>query len=107
MPPVKDTPTVQVSVAVVTQPDCRGVIDRDACVPGNHSECPPPANAPDHTVCLDNGKCLDGECVPFCQAFLMLQPCACNGSIHTHTHTRAGLGSNKVPVSVCRNLHLM
>ncbi|XP_003977512.1 disintegrin and metalloproteinase domain-containing protein 17 [Takifugu rubripes] len=45
---------------------------------GNHSECPPPANAPDHTVCLDNGKCLDGECVPFCQAFLMLQPCACN-----------------------------
>ncbi|XP_040919751.1 disintegrin and metalloproteinase domain-containing protein 17 isoform X2 [Toxotes jaculatrix] len=45
---------------------------------GNSSECPPPENAPDKTVCLDRGECLSGECVPFCQAALKLQPCACN-----------------------------
>ncbi|XP_071323690.1 disintegrin and metalloproteinase domain-containing protein 17 [Trachinotus anak] len=45
---------------------------------GNSSECPPPENAPDKTVCLDSGECLDGECIPFCQAVLNLQPCACN-----------------------------
>ncbi|KAM4522427.1 disintegrin and metalloproteinase domain-containing protein 17 [Odontesthes bonariensis] len=45
---------------------------------GNSSECPPPENAPDETLCLDNGECLSGECIPFCQAVLRLQPCACN-----------------------------
>ncbi|XP_037541956.1 disintegrin and metalloproteinase domain-containing protein 17, partial [Nematolebias whitei] len=45
---------------------------------GNSSECPPPENAPDKTVCLDNGECLKGECIPFCQAVLKLEPCACN-----------------------------
>ncbi|CAN9507993.1 unnamed protein product [Ophioblennius macclurei] len=45
---------------------------------GNSSECPPPENAPDQTVCLDNGECVNGECVPFCEAVLRLQPCACN-----------------------------
>ncbi|XP_068565253.1 disintegrin and metalloproteinase domain-containing protein 17 isoform X2 [Cebidichthys violaceus] len=45
---------------------------------GNSSECPPPENAADETVCLDSGQCLKGECVPFCQAVLKLQPCACN-----------------------------
>ncbi|XP_038583522.1 disintegrin and metalloproteinase domain-containing protein 17 [Micropterus salmoides] len=45
---------------------------------GNSSECPPPENAPDKTVCLDSGECLNGECIPFCQAVLKLQPCACN-----------------------------
>lgn len=45
---------------------------------GNSSECPPPENAPDQTVCLDSGECLKGECIPFCQAVLKLQPCACN-----------------------------
>uniref|UniRef100_A0A3P8TST2 ADAM metallopeptidase domain 17 n=1 Tax=Amphiprion percula TaxID=161767 RepID=A0A3P8TST2_AMPPE len=45
---------------------------------GNSSECPPPENAPDKTVCLDSGECLNGECIPFCQAILKLQPCACN-----------------------------
>ncbi|XP_059213213.1 disintegrin and metalloproteinase domain-containing protein 17 isoform X2 [Centropristis striata] len=45
---------------------------------GNSSECPPPENAANETVCLDNGECLNGECVPFCQAVLKLQPCACN-----------------------------
>ncbi|XP_030578155.1 disintegrin and metalloproteinase domain-containing protein 17 isoform X2 [Archocentrus centrarchus] len=53
---------------------CKG---RSRCT-GNGSECPPPENAPDATVCLDSGKCLDGECIPFCQAVLKLQPCACN-----------------------------
>ncbi|XP_037605838.1 disintegrin and metalloproteinase domain-containing protein 17 isoform X1 [Sebastes umbrosus] len=45
---------------------------------GNSSECPPPENAADKTMCLDSGKCLNGECIPFCQAVLKLQPCACN-----------------------------
>ncbi|XP_041661246.1 disintegrin and metalloproteinase domain-containing protein 17 [Cheilinus undulatus] len=45
---------------------------------GNSSECPPPENAADKTVCLDSGECLNGECIPFCQAILKLQPCACN-----------------------------
>ncbi|XP_069028673.1 disintegrin and metalloproteinase domain-containing protein 17 [Embiotoca jacksoni] len=45
---------------------------------GNSSECPPPENAPDKTVCLDSGECLSGECIPFCQAVLKLPPCACN-----------------------------
>ncbi|XP_029352025.1 disintegrin and metalloproteinase domain-containing protein 17 [Echeneis naucrates] len=45
---------------------------------GDSSECPPPANARDTTVCLDSGECLNGECIPFCQASLKLQPCACN-----------------------------
>ncbi|XP_041831406.1 disintegrin and metalloproteinase domain-containing protein 17 [Melanotaenia boesemani] len=53
---------------------CKG---RSYCT-GNSSECPPPENAPDETVCLDNGECLNGECIPFCQAVLKLQPCACN-----------------------------
>ncbi|XP_068199125.1 disintegrin and metalloproteinase domain-containing protein 17 [Antennarius striatus] len=45
---------------------------------GHSSECPPPENAPNDTVCLDSGQCVGGECVPFCQAVLNLQPCACN-----------------------------
>uniref|UniRef100_A0A7N8WRY4 ADAM metallopeptidase domain 17b n=1 Tax=Mastacembelus armatus TaxID=205130 RepID=A0A7N8WRY4_9TELE len=53
---------------------CKG---RSYCT-GNSSECPPPENAPDKTVCLDSGECLNGECIPFCQAILKLQPCACN-----------------------------
>ncbi|XP_053192874.1 disintegrin and metalloproteinase domain-containing protein 17 [Scomber japonicus] len=45
---------------------------------GVSSECPSPENARDKTVCLDSGECLNGECIPFCQAVLKLQPCACN-----------------------------
>ncbi|XP_056150570.1 disintegrin and metalloproteinase domain-containing protein 17 isoform X2 [Lampris incognitus] len=45
---------------------------------GNSSECPPPENAPDETVCLDSGECLNGVCIPFCEAVLNLQSCACN-----------------------------
>uniref|UniRef100_A0A8D2NH89 ADAM metallopeptidase domain 17 n=1 Tax=Zonotrichia albicollis TaxID=44394 RepID=A0A8D2NH89_ZONAL len=45
---------------------------------GNSSECPPPGNAPDDTVCVDMGKCKDGECVPFCERERNLRSCACN-----------------------------
>ncbi|NXN94270.1 ADA17 protein, partial [Rhinopomastus cyanomelas] len=45
---------------------------------GNSSECPPPGNAPDDTVCVDMGKCKDGECVPFCEREKNLSSCACN-----------------------------
>uniref|UniRef100_A0A3Q3QN88 ADAM metallopeptidase domain 17a n=1 Tax=Monopterus albus TaxID=43700 RepID=A0A3Q3QN88_MONAL len=45
---------------------------------GNSSECPPPENAPDNTVCVDNGRCRKGECNPFCEAMQKLQSCACN-----------------------------
>uniref|UniRef100_A0A8C5BU92 ADAM metallopeptidase domain 17 n=1 Tax=Gadus morhua TaxID=8049 RepID=A0A8C5BU92_GADMO len=53
---------------------CKG---NSSCT-GNSSECPPPENAPDKTLCLDNGECADGQCVPFCEAVLSLQSCACN-----------------------------
>ena len=46
---------------------------------GNSSECPPPGNAADDTVCLDLGKCKDGKCVPFCEREQRLESCACNG----------------------------
>uniref|UniRef100_A0A3Q1ITQ0 ADAM metallopeptidase domain 17a n=1 Tax=Anabas testudineus TaxID=64144 RepID=A0A3Q1ITQ0_ANATE len=45
---------------------------------GNSSECPPPVNAEDNTVCVDNGRCRKGECHPFCEAMQQLQSCACN-----------------------------
>ncbi|XP_039993266.1 disintegrin and metalloproteinase domain-containing protein 17a [Xiphias gladius] len=53
---------------------CKGI---SSCT-GNSSECPPPASAPDNTVCVDNGRCLKGECNPFCEAMQNLQSCACN-----------------------------
>lgn len=46
---------------------------------GNSSQCPPPANANDSTVCVDNGRCHNGECNPFCEAMQNLRSCACNG----------------------------
>lgn len=46
---------------------------------GNSSECPPPGNAADDTVCLDLGKCKDGKCVPFCEREQQRESCACNG----------------------------
>ncbi|XP_038142146.1 disintegrin and metalloproteinase domain-containing protein 17a isoform X1 [Cyprinodon tularosa] len=45
---------------------------------GNSSQCPPPENAMDDTICVDNGRCLKGECKPFCEAIEKLQSCACN-----------------------------
>ncbi|KAL7988046.1 hypothetical protein Chor_006965 [Crotalus horridus] len=44
---------------------------------GNSSDCPPPWNALDDTICVDMGKCKDGECVPFCE-WMHLRSCACN-----------------------------
>ncbi|XP_040916424.1 disintegrin and metalloproteinase domain-containing protein 17a [Toxotes jaculatrix] len=53
---------------------CKGT---SSCT-GNSSECPPPANAADNTVCVDNGRCHNGECSPFCEAVQNLHSCACN-----------------------------
>ncbi len=48
---------------------------------GHSSECPPPENLPNDTLCVDNGQCLKGECIPFCEAVENLQSCACNGKL--------------------------
>ncbi|XP_078479126.1 LOW QUALITY PROTEIN: disintegrin and metalloproteinase domain-containing protein 17-like [Lampetra planeri] len=53
---------------------CKGT---SSCT-GNSSQCPPPENAADNTVCVDNGRCHNGECNPFCEAVQNLQSCACN-----------------------------
>ncbi|KAI4804108.1 hypothetical protein KUCAC02_025750 [Chaenocephalus aceratus] len=53
---------------------CKGI---SSCT-GNSSQCPPPENAEDNMVCVDNGRCLNGECNPFCEAMQNLQSCACN-----------------------------
>ncbi|XP_036398260.1 disintegrin and metalloproteinase domain-containing protein 17-like isoform X2 [Megalops cyprinoides] len=45
---------------------------------GTSSECPPPVNAPDDTICVDMGRCRGGKCVPFCEAVENLKSCACN-----------------------------
>ncbi|KAJ8290525.1 hypothetical protein GJAV_G00014020 [Gymnothorax javanicus] len=45
---------------------------------GNSSECPSPGNAPDGTICVDLGRCQDGECIPFCEGVEKLRSCACN-----------------------------
>ncbi|KAH0518532.1 Disintegrin and metalloproteinase domain-containing protein 17 [Microtus ochrogaster] len=52
---------------------CKGV---SYCT-GNSSECPPPGDAEDDTVCLDLGKCKAGKCIPFCKREQELEPCAC------------------------------
>ncbi|KAJ8341722.1 hypothetical protein SKAU_G00340130 [Synaphobranchus kaupii] len=53
---------------------CKGTSD---CT-GNSSKCPPPVNAPNDTICVDMGRCQDGECIPFCEAVENLRSCACN-----------------------------
>ncbi|KAK7150250.1 hypothetical protein R3I93_011491 [Phoxinus phoxinus] len=45
---------------------------------GLSSACPPPENVPNKTICVDNGRCLNGDCIPFCEAVKSLQSCACN-----------------------------
>ncbi|XP_049597430.1 disintegrin and metalloproteinase domain-containing protein 17a isoform X2 [Syngnathus scovelli] len=55
---------------------CKGI----AYCTGNSSQCPPPENAIDNTVCVDNGRCRNGECNPFCEAMQNLQSCACNAT---------------------------
>lgn len=58
---------------------CKGV---SFCT-GNSSKCPPPVNAANDTVCVDNGRCRNGECNPFCEAMQNLQSCACNETEHS------------------------
>ncbi|XP_057208452.1 disintegrin and metalloproteinase domain-containing protein 17 [Triplophysa rosa] len=58
---------------------CKG---RSHCT-GISSECPPPENRTDKTICVDNGRCLHGECIPFCEAVKNLQSCACNETINS------------------------
>ncbi|XP_017273622.1 disintegrin and metalloproteinase domain-containing protein 17a isoform X1 [Kryptolebias marmoratus] len=53
---------------------CKGI---SSCT-GNSSQCPPPENAEDGTICVDNGRCHKGECNPFCEAEKNLISCACN-----------------------------
>ncbi|XP_069008393.1 disintegrin and metalloproteinase domain-containing protein 17a isoform X1 [Embiotoca jacksoni] len=53
---------------------CKGI---SSCT-GNSSQCPPPESAADNTLCVDNGRCHNGECNPFCEAMQNLQSCACN-----------------------------
>ncbi|XP_051942144.1 disintegrin and metalloproteinase domain-containing protein 17a isoform X2 [Hippocampus zosterae] len=55
---------------------CKGI----ASCTGNSSECPPPENAIDNSLCVDNGRCRNGECNPFCEAVQNLQSCACNAT---------------------------
>lgn len=98
-PPAWDTRTAQVRLRSLGV-DVGGVTDVFLWT-GNSSECPPPENAPDTTVCLDSGQCLSGECVPFCQAVLKLQPCACNGNTHTHT-----LEEGRLPCELTVSFHL-
>ncbi|XP_073424307.1 disintegrin and metalloproteinase domain-containing protein 17 [Dendrobates tinctorius] len=50
---------------------------------GNSSECPAPGNAADDTVCVDLGKCMNGECRPFCEIEMSLKSCACNETEHS------------------------
>uniref|UniRef100_A0A3Q4BB76 Uncharacterized protein n=1 Tax=Mola mola TaxID=94237 RepID=A0A3Q4BB76_MOLML len=58
---------------------CKGI---SSCT-GNSSQCPLPVNADDNTTCVDNGRCLNGECNPFCEANENLQSCACNEMEHS------------------------
>lgn len=45
---------------------------------GNSSDCPAPGSAADDTECVDSGKCIGGECLPFCEIEKNLKSCACN-----------------------------
>ncbi|XP_077344890.1 disintegrin and metalloproteinase domain-containing protein 17 isoform X2 [Lithobates pipiens] len=45
---------------------------------GNSSECPAPGSAANDTECVDSGKCIGGECRPFCEIEKNLKSCACN-----------------------------
>lgn len=58
---------------------CKGI---SSCT-GNSSRCPPPENAADDTMCVDKGRCKNGECNPFCEAMQSLQSCACNETEHS------------------------
>ncbi|XP_067840352.1 disintegrin and metalloproteinase domain-containing protein 17 isoform X2 [Heptranchias perlo] len=53
---------------------CKG----ESTCTGTDQFCPAPGNAADETVCVDMGKCKNGECIPFCEAVRSLKSCACN-----------------------------
>ncbi|XP_043534015.1 disintegrin and metalloproteinase domain-containing protein 17 isoform X2 [Chiloscyllium plagiosum] len=53
---------------------CKG----ESTCTGMDQFCPAPGNAPDDTICVDMGKCLNGECIPFCETEMGHSPCACN-----------------------------
>lgn len=88
-------PAGQVALFPVQQGTCWSLL------PGNSSECPPPGNAEDDTVCLDLGKCKDGKCIPFCEREQQLESCACNGEC------RAGSASARCgwPAGIAGKLH--
>ncbi|XP_060084522.1 ADAM 17-like protease [Ylistrum balloti] len=52
---------------------CKG----DAQCDGFRYDCPPPSKKTDNTSCHDAGKCIDGNCVGFCQLKGMI-PCVCS-----------------------------
>ncbi|XP_032877501.1 disintegrin and metalloproteinase domain-containing protein 17 isoform X1 [Amblyraja radiata] len=51
---------------------------RESTCTGTDHLCPAPGNAADETICVDMGKCKNGECIPFCEAEHDLRSCACN-----------------------------
>ncbi|GCB61038.1 hypothetical protein scyTo_0012843 [Scyliorhinus torazame] len=53
---------------------CKG----ESMCTGTDQFCPAPDNAANDTICVDMGKCLNGECIPFCEAEEGLKSCACN-----------------------------
>uniref|UniRef100_UPI00398F4E7D disintegrin and metalloproteinase domain-containing protein 17-like isoform X2 n=1 Tax=Pristiophorus japonicus TaxID=55135 RepID=UPI00398F4E7D len=53
---------------------CKG----ESTCTGTDQFCPAPDNAADETICVDMGKCSNGECIPFCEAERGLKSCACN-----------------------------
>ncbi|XP_072912982.1 disintegrin and metalloproteinase domain-containing protein 17 isoform X2 [Hemitrygon akajei] len=53
---------------------CKG----ESTCTGTDQFCPAPGNAADQTICVDMGKCKNGECIPFCEAEHSLKSCACN-----------------------------
>ncbi|XP_069108318.1 LOW QUALITY PROTEIN: ADAM 17-like protease [Argopecten irradians] len=62
---------------------CLQTVDDDFSCKGNSQcdgfqyDCPQPDSKPDNTSCHDAGKCVDGNCVGFCQQKGMI-PCVCS-----------------------------
>lgn len=47
---------------------------------GRNAECPPSKPRDDNSPCIDNGKCENGVCLPFCESQkLGLESCLCSG----------------------------
>ncbi|CAG0904299.1 unnamed protein product [Darwinula stevensoni] len=53
--------------------------EQEAKCSGESAECPPSLPLPDHTPCIEKGKCLEGKCEPFCESQRPpLQSCMCD-----------------------------